>query len=124
MWHIVVVGLGGFLGAIARYAVSGWVCRVWGSLFPYGTLVVNLIGCFGLGFVLTLTEERFLMHPEWRSFLAIGVFVAFTTFSTFSYETLVLLREGSFLAALTNMGTSVLAGLLAVYLGMIFAKLI
>ncbi len=124
MWHIMVIGLGGFLGAVARYAVSGWVYRAWGSHFPYGTLAVNLLGCLGLGAVLALTEERFMVSPEWRGFLAIGVFGAFTTFSTFSYETLILLREGSFAAALLNIGISVLAGLLAVYLGALVAKLI
>ncbi|RMD99295.1 MAG: fluoride efflux transporter CrcB [Calditrichaeota bacterium] len=124
MLRIFFVGLGGFLGAIGRYAFSGLFYKILGTSFPYGTLFVNVTGSFFLGFFMTLAEERFLVNPEVRSFFAIGFLGAFTTFSTFSYETMELFRESSSLAAVNNIVANLFMGLVAVFLGMNLAKLL
>lgn len=121
--RIVIIGTGGFMGAVGRYALSGMAHRLFGDQFPYGTLFVNVLGCFLIGFVATITEERFLTHPNTRLFLSIGLIGAFTTFSTFGYETIELMRAGSHFAALANIVYSVLNGLAAVYFGMVVARL-
>ncbi len=118
MWKIVIVGMGGFLGAVSRYLVSGWVHKwVPQATFPWGTLVVNLLGCFLLGLLGGLVDNRQLFTPEVRAFLLIGLLGAFTTFSTFSYETMAVLRDGQWVAGFANIGMSVVFGLLAVFLG-------
>ena len=92
MSKILLVGFGGFVGAVLRYGISGWVQRWTGSVnFPYGTLAVNLLGCLVIGLLAGLAEDRGLFTPEARLFLFIGVLGAFTTFSTFGIETLNLL---------------------------------
>ncbi len=123
MLTLFVVGIGGFFGAMGRYALSGLAHRLFGYGFPYGTLFVNVLGCFLIGLAATLTEERFLIGPNVRAFLSIGLIGAFTTFSTFGYETVELIRAGSHLAALANVLYSVLNGLAAVYFGMVVARL-
>lgn len=116
--HIAIIGSGGFLGAVARYGLSGWVHRqIPLTEFPYGTLVVNLLGCFLIGLAFGLVETRQLFGPELRAFLLIGILGAFTTFSTFGYETFVLIREAAFLRAFANVGMNVLFGLALVWLG-------
>jgi len=114
------VALGGSLGALFRYAVSGWIQQLAGGLFPWGTLFVNVLGSFLLG-VLYEVAMRAVVPPEWRLFWAVGVLGAFTTFSTFSYETLGMLREGATLPALLyGLGSPVLgvgAALVGVWLG-------
>jgi len=122
MANILSIGLGGFFGAIGRYVLSGLVYRWWGTGWPYGTFAVNVLGCFFLGLAMILTEERFLVNPALRGFLAIGFLGAFTTFSTFSFETVMLLRDGSFFAAAENVLLSVFIGLVAVYLGIVVAR--
>lgn len=116
--HIAIIGSGGFLGAVARYGLSGWVHRqIPLTEFPYGTLVVNLLGCFLIGLAFGLVETRQLFGPELRAFLFIGILGAFTTFSTFGYETFALIREAAFLRAFANVGMNVLFGLALVWLG-------
>ena len=118
MYRILIVGLGGFLGAISRYLLSGCVHRVTGSTtFPWGTLCVNIAGCFILGFLGGLVDNREALTPEVRAFVFIGILGAFTTFSTFSYETLALFRDGQMLAGFINVGLSVLLGLGSVFVG-------
>lgn len=117
-----MVGIGGFLGAIARYVVDGWISRRMGALFPYGTFVINISGSFVLGLFATAITERFIVHPHWRLLIAIGFVGAYTTFSTFEYETHRLMEEGSFTLALLNILLSVTAGLLAVRLGIVLAR--
>ncbi len=124
MVHLLIIGFGGFIGAVARYELSGWVYEKFGTRFPYGTFAVNILGCFLLGLFLTLSEERFLIRPEWRSFIAIGMLGAFTTFSTFGFETLMLMREGSYLSALWNVAASIGFGLLAAFAGVVIAKFV
>ena len=122
MRQLLVVGLGGFVGAIARYWLSGLVHRWSGSSFPWGTLVVNVVGCFLLGALMTIAETRLAITPEARLFLAIGVLGSMTTFSTFSYETLELLRRAEALAALANAAVSLFLGLAAVLAGRLVVR--
>jgi CrcB protein len=117
-----VIGLGGFLGANARYLVGAWCVERFGASFPYGTLVINVSGSFILGFFLVLITDRFLVHPHWRLFFAIGFLGAYTTFSTFSFESFALLQNRAFLMALANMVGSVTLGLVAVVMGMALAR--
>ncbi len=114
------VALGGALGALARYGISGWVYDRMGESFPWGTLVVNLVGCLALGLVIRWLQVS-AVSPEVRPFLTIGVLGAFTTFSTFSYETVALLQEGQWLRAGLYMGGSVVLGLIAMVAGMALA---
>lgn len=112
------VGSGGFLGALARYGLSGWVYRqVPQTTFPHGTLVVNLVGCLAIGILAGLAESRQLFGPEIRTFALIGVLGGFTTFSTFGYETFALIRDDEYLRAAANVGAHVILGLALVWLG-------
>lgn len=122
--RFLVVGLGGFVGAVLRYAVSGWTHRLLGDAFPWGTLVVNGVGCFLLGALMALVEEGVSLEPEVRTFVAIGLLGSFTTFSTFGHETLELVREGSFGWAAGNVAANVGVGLLAVLCGRAAAQAI
>jgi len=97
---MVLVFIGGGIGATARYGLQGLVYRYTSASFPYGTLAVNVLGCFAIGFLMSSFEERFMVNPSLRLFLAIGILGGFTTFSLFSYETIMLLREGSYAAGL------------------------
>jgi len=123
MLNILIIGIGGFIGAILRYLLSGYFYNLYGNKFPYGTLAVNIIGCLILGFFITLAEGKFIVSPQMKSFVAIGLLGAFTTFSTFSFETLVLLQRELYISAFLNIFISISAGLLAVWLGIILAKL-
>ena len=111
----VLIALGGAVGALTRYFVGFWVQgRVPNSTFPWGTFVINVTGSFILGFVATLLAERFLTHPNWRPFINIGFVGAYTTFSTFEYETA---RLQSSWQAMGNLAGSVVAGYAAVWVG-------
>jgi CrcB protein len=113
-----VVGSGGFLGALARYGLSGLVHRQAPlTTFPYGTLLVNLLGCLLIGVVAGYAESRQLFGPEVRAFILIGVLGGFTTFSTFGYETLAMIRDDELLRAAANVGAHVILGLALVWLG-------
>jgi len=117
-----LIGLGGFCGAILRYLVSGWVQSASGRIdFPYGTLAVNVLGCLAIGLLSQLATARGLFGPDTRALMFIGVLGAFTTFSTFSNETLNLIIEGNPLGALTNVGLQVLLCLGAVWAGHVLA---
>ena len=124
MFKILAIGLGGFIGAIMRYGISGWVYEKVGENFPHGTLVVNLIGSLILGFFMALSESRIQINPVLKVTITIGVLGALTTFSTFSYETFSLLQMGQVQRAFINISVSVLLGLLAIWLGIIAAKFI
>jgi len=116
--QVALVGLGGFIGSVLRYGVSGFAQR-WDPVasFPYGTLTVNALGCFAIGALAGLTESRQLFGPELRLFVFIGVLGGFTTFSTFGYETHALLREGDHLKAGANALGSLALCLILVWLG-------
>ena len=117
MFEVFIIGLGGFLGAVLRYGLSGLVHRHAGSAFPMGTLVVNVLGCLAIGVLVALVEERAILGPSTRLFLLIGLLGSFTTFSTFGYETIELLQGGSFKLALLNVGGNLFLGLGAVIVG-------
>jgi fluoride exporter len=119
-----LICIGGFLGANARYLVAGWITERFGATFPYGTLVINASGSFVLAFFLIFISERLPVHPYWQLFFAIGFLGAYTTFSTFSFETFALIHERSYLLAVANMLGSVLLGLTAVVAGIIVARLL
>ena len=121
---ILIIGLGGFIGAVMRYSISGWVHRIVGSSLPYGTLVVNILGSFILGFFLLLAEDRFTISPAWRNFIAIGMMGALTTFSTFSFETFMLLQENLYGQVLLNIGLNVVLTIAAVWAGMFLARIV
>lgn len=115
---------GGILGTFARYLLAGAVYRAWGASFPYGTLIVNLTGCFLIGFLTILSEEKFLLGPAARVFLMIGFCGAYTTFSTFILETANLMRDGENFRAFMNVALSVLVGFLALRAGILLGKII
>src|SRR5579871_5727687 len=89
-----VVGLGGFLGAIARFWLGGVISNRMGSRFPYGTFVINISGSFLIGLILTLLAEKTHWSPNWRYLIPIGFIGAYTTFSSFEYETLRTIQDG------------------------------
>lgn len=113
---------GGILGTFARYFLSGAVHRVFGATFPFGTLVVNLVGCFAIGFLAVLAEEKFLLGPTARVFLMIGFCGAFTTFSTFILESSNLARDGESFYAFLNIALSVILGFLVFRAGILLAR--
>ena len=112
-----LVAIGGALGAVARATVSTTIQARWPSTLPWGTIVVNVVGCLALGLLAGALDSRPHLNPAWRTFGAVGVLGAFTTFSTFENETLALLQRGELPAALVNVGLSVTVGLLAVWTG-------
>ncbi|HEV8718750.1 MAG TPA: fluoride efflux transporter CrcB [Candidatus Binatia bacterium] len=119
-----VIGLGGFLGANARYLVAGWAAQHFGAIFPHGTFIINISGSFILGFFMAFLSDRAFIHPHYRLFFATGFLGAYTTFSTFTYESLRLLQDGSLLLGVTNVLGSMVAGLLGGFLGLMLGGLI
>ncbi len=124
MMTYLLVAVGGMLGAMARYGLAGWISDATEGRFPYGTLAVNVIGSLIIGFFLTLALEKFSWSPEFRTFFAVGFLGAFTTFSTFSYETVELIREGAYALAAANAGVSLIGCLMATFAGIALARLI
>ncbi len=125
MIKIAVIGLGGFAGAIFRYLLSGAVHSFFhASSFPFGTMVVNVSGCFIIGFGGGLIESRQFFSPELRAFLFIGILGSFTTFSTFGLETFNLAKNGQWLWSAGNIGFSIVFGLLAVLAGNMASRLL
>ncbi|HHB91028.1 MAG TPA: fluoride efflux transporter CrcB [Anaerolineae bacterium] len=125
MLELMIIGAGGFLGAISRYLLAGWVQSVSRSAyFPFGTLAVNVMGSFLLGFLARSAVQQQVLGPEARMFLLIGFLGAFTTFSTFSLETLTLLADGALGPAFANMAANLLLGLVAAWAGQALALLI
>jgi len=119
-----MVGIGGFLGANARYVVGGWITRHWDTQFPWGTFVINVTGSFLLGVLLAVLNARPTASAHYRLFFAVGFLGAYTTFSTFSYETLRLAQDQSVVTALLNITGSVLLGLIGVVLGAYLGELV
>ena len=119
-----LIFIAGGIGTVARYALSGFVYQLFGVRFPYGTLVVNVLGCFLIGFLAAVAESKFLLSPNMRLFLMAGFVGAFTTFSTFIFETVVLMKDGQVILALTNVFLSVLIGFFLFYLGVLVGETI
>jgi CrcB protein len=120
---ILVIGVGGFLGAIARYGLTSWVQKGISSPFPFGTLAANVLGCFLMGILIYLIQEKAVFPPESREFLLIGLLGALTTFSTFSLETIRLVQTGLWMFAAGNVIGSVVLCLGALALGRILMKI-
>ena len=118
---IFAIGLGSFIGGVLRYLLSQFVQLKIVSAFPFGTFIVNVIGCFFIGLVFGLAEKGNLTN-EWRLFLITGVLGGFTTFSAFSNETVALIREGNLWYASSYAASSIGIGLLATFLGISIAK--
>jgi len=116
LYIVLLIGIGGFIGAILRYAIAGWVQNSFLN-FPLGTLSVNIIGSFFLGLIMYLSEYQGLFGEETRIFLTIGLLGAFTTLSTFSYESFRLLENSNLMLLIINVMATVLFSMLAVYLG-------
>ena len=114
---VFLIGLGSFIGGVGRYLLSQFIQNKALTAFPYGTLTVNIIGCFLIGIAYGLTERHGLSN-EWRLFLATGILGGFTTFSAFSYESISLMRDGQAGTALLYIGCSIVLGLLATYGGL------
>jgi len=118
---LLVIAAGGAFGAVSRYLASGWVQGLGGEFFPWGTLAVNVAGCLALGFAVVWLQSS-IASAELRGFVTIGFMGSFTTFSTFSYETLEMLRDGEWLRAGGYLAGSVVVGLLAVFVGSMVAE--
>lgn len=122
--HVLLIGLGGFAGAIARYALDGWVSEATRGSFPWGTLVINVSGSFALGLLFALTVERAALPAELRGPLGIGFLGAYTTFSTLTLESLRLMQDGAWTLAAANLAGSVVLGLAAVVAGVALGRAI
>jgi len=122
MTNYFIIGIGGFFGAVCRYMVALWIGQKWGRTFPLGTFVVNISGSFLIGLLMSFFTEKFMVSPQVRLFLVVGFLGAYTTFSTFEYETGNLLKDGEWSIALANVILSVIAGFVALKLGEIIAK--
>jgi len=122
-WQILfAVGIGGFIGAVSRFLLSSWVQRFTGAAFPFGTLFVNILGSFLIGFLVLYFEHS--LAPQQKAFAITGLLGALTTFSTFSLETVIMLQQNFYLKAFSNLSFNVLLCLSATMLGMIvFRKL-
>ncbi|MBI3611213.1 MAG: fluoride efflux transporter CrcB [Nitrospirae bacterium] len=118
------IGLAGTLGTFARYGLSGAVQRVCGSAFPYGTLAVNVLGCFLFGLVWSLAEDRLSISGEVRTVILIGFMGAFTTFSSFAFETTQLLRDAQWALAAGNVLAQNVVGIAGLFLGFIAGRLL
>lgn len=119
-----LVGVGGFLGSVLRYLVATYFTKSFSSVFPYGTFVVNIVGCFLIGVFYGLSEHYEGFSSEWRLFLATGFCGGFTTFSSFSYENLLLLQRGEYLIFFAYAIGSFVLGLIAAFVGVFVVKLI
>ena len=122
MKALVFIAVGGAVGAVLRYGTSVTVYSLLGRGFPYGTLFVNVSGSLLMGFLGVMMLERFDPGPEWRAAILVGVLGSFTTFSTFSMETLNLFEQGEVVPALANIALSVLVCLAAVWLGVVLGR--
>jgi fluoride exporter len=120
---LLFIGTGSFLGGISRFLVSRYVQNTIISSFPFGTLVVNIFGCFLLGLIYGLSEKGNVVSPEWRLFLTVGFCGGFTTFSTFANENIALLKDGNIFYFALYASLSVFLGIMATYLGNFLTKI-
>jgi CrcB protein len=119
---LLMIALFGAAGTLARYGLQGLVQTRSGGSFPYGTLAVNLTGCFFLGLIAQFTLNRLVISPEWRVAIAVGFFGGYTTFSSFGWETAKMLEEGEWSSASAYVGASVVAGLFLTVAGIRLAN--
>ncbi len=119
--RIVFIAIGGAVGSVMRYLLNGVIQSLGGGLFPYGTMVVNIVGCLGFGYLFGLMEQRGLPLGMFRHLIFIGFFGAFTTFSTFTYESWELWHSGQYLRTILNLGGQLGGGLLGMSFGIMLA---
>jgi CrcB protein len=119
-----VVGLGGFIGAIARFWLGAYISNRLGTRFPYGTFVINITGSFLIGLTITLLAERTHWNPNWRYLIPIGFIGAYTTFSTFEYETMRSIQDGEFVIAFLNVSLSLVVGFISVWGGVVTGRML
>ena len=122
--HLLLIGTGGFIGSVARYLVSRLNNRIDWLSVPIGTLTVNVLGSLLIGFLIGISEKSPILTVEWRMFLMVGLCGGFTTFSSFSGENLMLMRNGQFFTLFLYTGLSILLGFTAVYLGYMSTRLL
>lgn len=120
--NLLIIALGGALGAVSRFLLGNAVSRAMGSSLPYGTFVINIVGCFAMGLLMTIIVDREMLPAAWRLFLCVGFLGGFTTFSSFGYEALMFLTEGRLLAVLAYVGGSVVLGFVAAAAGVLCAR--
>ena len=124
MESILVIAIGGALGALSRYGLGFWISSKWNQGFPLGTFIINISGAFLLGFLNILFIEKLTISPLWRLGIGVGFLGAYTTFSTFSYEVIMLLEGGSLLTAGLYTSLSVIIGFTGVALGVRLARIL
>lgn len=122
MINILCVGIGGFIGAIVRYIVSLYTSKIFLSKVPIGTLIVNVLGGFLIGIIMGINIKTDLISPNIKLFLTTGIMGGLTTFSTFSYETIILIEGGNFIFAIINIILNLLLSLGGVYIGKFIIK--
>jgi CrcB protein len=120
----VFIAVGGSLGAIARFWVGSVIASRLGTKFPYGTFVINMTACIIIGFSLTFLSRRAELNPAWRYLIPVGFVGAYSTFSTYEWETLSSIRTGAFLIAIVYAFVSLILGLLSVWAGIVIAELV
>ena len=124
MSKFLFIGFGAFVGANARYLMQNWAATRWGTAFPLGTLLVNVVGSFILAFFMTVATQRVAISSNWRLFVGVGLLGGYTTFSSFAFETLALMGSDQWLSAAFYFGGNVMVGLLAAFAGMMLARAI
>ena len=124
MQNFLIISIGALLGANARYFINNFVIDKLGNNFPHGTLLINFSGSILLGFFFALIAGKPFMNQRWHLFIAVGFLGAFTTFSTYIYESFLLLSKGQWVFGLLNLLGSTMLGVIAVGLGILFGKLI
>ncbi|MBO1520178.1 fluoride efflux transporter CrcB [Oceanisphaera pacifica] len=118
MQNLLIIALGGALGAVLRFGITDIMARALGRTFPYGTLTVNVLGSLIMGSVFVLVQQQVLHENSWRPFLMVGMLGALTTFSSFSLDSLLLLEQGQWLKAMLNVCLNVVCCIMVTYLGM------
>ena len=121
---ILLVGTGGFLGTTARFLTSRYFAAYFPSSFPYGTFVVNVLGCLLLGIIYGIAERGNFISSEWRMFLTVGFCGGFTTFSAFAAENIAMLRDTEYFNFFLYTGSSIFIGLLAIFAGIMITKIL
>ena len=121
---LLIISLGAIVGANARYLISRYAAKILGPVFPYGTLFINVTGSMIVGLFVVWTSERVFIDPRWRLLIAVGFCGAFTTFSSYAFETMAYFEQGQWLLMATNILTNNILCLLAALAGMVLARVL